>query len=65
MNVTTDIPKLKDALRVDEREVEQMDITQYLMHMAKLGCNYKLIMTSIEQCCEDVCVDFYPVNIFV
>lgn len=65
MNVTTDKAQLEEALRVNEYGVEQMDITQYLVYMAKLNCNYKLIMASIERCCKDVYVEFYPVYIFI
>lgn len=62
MNVTTDVAKLEDALRETENVSDQMDITQYLIYMSKKACNYKLIMEAIQRCCENVDVDFYPVN---
>lgn len=62
MKVTTDVSKLEAALQENENDAKQMDITQYLIYMSKKACNYKLIIEAIQRCCENVDVDFYPVN---
>lgn len=64
MNVTTDVPKLGAALQINEN-IQDMDIVQYLTYVSKQACNYKRTMAAIKQCCENVNVDFYLVNMIL
>lgn len=52
------------ALRpdIDESKVSQMQLPEYLEYASKRYCNYNTIITAIEQSCDDVDVQYFPVN---
>lgn len=53
---------LQEALRIDESEVPSMNIPEYLVHVSKLNCNYKAIISAIEHSCSNVNVRFLEVR---
>lgn len=45
-----------------ESHISQMNIPEYLVYASKRCCNYKAIVTAIEQSCDDVDVKYQSVN---
>lgn len=65
IHVLPDLRILQKALRNGEGKVAQMNIPDYLVHASKRYCNYKAIVTAIEQSCDDVDVKCYLVIIAI
>lgn len=62
INVLPNMTVLQEALETDESEVPSMNIPEYLIHVSKLNCSYKIIMSAIEHSCSNVNVRFFEVN---
>lgn len=55
---------LQKVLREGDGQTLQLNIPEYLVYASKRYCNYKAIVTAIEQSCDDVDVKFYLVKLF-
>lgn len=62
MHVLPNVRILQNLLSGDESAVARMNIPEYLVYASKRHCNYKAIVTAIQQACDDVDIKFYMVN---
>lgn len=54
---------LQKALHDGDGQILQSNIPEYLVYASKRYCNYKAIVSAIEQSCDDIDVKFYMVNL--